>query len=346
MEIEMKKIRLGKTNLMVTKTAFGVLPLQRVEMNEAVRILQKAYENGINFYDTARGYTDSEEKIGNALSDVRKDIIIATKTQARTKDQLLKHLETSLKKLKTDYIDIYQLHNHDQLPFQDDPESLYHVLLEAKASGAIRHIGITNHRHKLAMEAINTGMFETLQFPFSLLASTLDVDLVEACKKKDMGFIAMKALSGGLITHVPAAFAYLRQYENVVPIWGIQRESELDQFIELEKNPPVLDETMQKQIEKDRAELAGNFCRGCGYCMPCPVEIPINMAARLSLMLMRAPYRNFLSEGWYKEMMKIEDCTECGNCKDQCPYELDTPALLRFNLEFYKKFYEEHKGEN
>jgi len=342
----MQKIRLGKTNLMVTKPAFGALPLQRVEMNEAVRILRKAYENGINFFDTARGYSDSEEKIANALSEVRKDIVIATKTQARTKDQILKHLDASLKMLKTDYIDLYQLHNHDKLPIKDDPESLYHVLMEAKSSGAIRHIGLTNHRRKLAMEAVETGMFETLQFPYSLLASKEDVQLVEACKKQDMGFIAMKALSGGLITHIPAAVAYLNQFDNVVPIWGIQRESELDQFIELAEHPPALDEAMQAQIEKDRTELAGNFCRGCGYCLPCPAGIPINTAARLSLMLMRSPVRNFLSDAWHKEMMKIEDCTECGSCKQQCPYELDAPALLRFNLTFYKKFYEEHKAQN
>jgi predicted aldo/keto reductase-like oxidoreductase len=331
---------------MVTKTAFGVLPLQRVEMDEAVRILRKAFASGINFFDTARAYSDSEEKIGNALADVRKDIIIATKTQARTKDQVSKHLDTSLKKLKTDYIDLYQLHNHDFLPVKDDPESIYPVLLEAKAGGAIRHIGITNHRQPLAREAVASGMFETLQFPFSMLAAKEDLDLVAACREQDMGFIAMKALSGGLINNVPAAVAFLNQYENVVPIWGIQREAELDQFIDLERRPPVLDEAMQKQIEKDRTELSGNFCRGCGYCMPCPVEIPINLAARLSLMLMRAPYRNFLSEGWYKEMMKIEDCTECGNCKDQCPYALDTPDLLRYNLKFYKDFYEKHKEEN
>jgi uncharacterized protein len=343
MVIDMKKVKLGRTNLWVTKTAFGALPIQRVEMNEAVRILQKAYASGINFYDTARAYTDSEEKIGNALSDVRKNIIIATKTQACTKDLVFKHLETSLKKLKTDYIDIYQLHNHDQLPTKDAPESLYKALLKAKESGTIRFIGITNHRRSLALEAIKSSMFDTIQFPLSLLSTKEDLQLIEACKQQDLGLIAMKALSGGLITNIPAAVAFLNQYENVVPIWGIQRETELDQFIELEKNPPVFDETMQKQIEKDRAELSGNFCRGCGYCMPCPVEIPINMAARLSLMLMRAPYQNFLTDDWYAEMMKIEDCTGCGSCKDQCPYELDTPELLRYNLAFYKEFYLKHK---
>jgi len=343
MVIYMKKIKLGRTDLRVTKNAFGVLPLQRTEMDEAVCILRKAYASGINFFDTARAYTDSEEKIGNALSDVRKNIVIATKTQARTKDLVLKDLETSLKKLKTDYIDIYQLHNHDQLPAKDDPESLYSALLEAKGSGAIRFIGITNHRRSLAVEALKSSMFDTIQFPLSLLSTKEDLQLIEACRQRNIGLIAMKALGGGLITNIPAAVAFLNQYENVVPIWGIQRETELDQFIELEKNPPVLDEAMQKQIEQDRTELSGNFCRGCGYCMPCPVEIPINMAARLSLMLMRAPYQNFLTDDWYAEMMKIEDCTGCGSCKDQCPYELDTPELLRYNLEFYKEFCLKHK---
>ena len=237
----MKKIRLGRTGLMVTKPAFGVLPLQRVEMNEAVRILRKAYDHGINFYDTARAYSDSEEKIGKALSGVRKNIIIATKTQARKKETLEKHLETSLKTLKTDYIDIYQLHNPEKLPDQEDPESLYDAMLKAKEKGLIRFIGITNHRRPVALEAVQSSLFDTIQFPLSLLATEEDLQLVEACKKSDLGFIAMKALSGGLITNIPAAVAFLDQYENVAPIWGIQRETELDQFIELEKNPPRLD---------------------------------------------------------------------------------------------------------
>ena len=129
----------------------------------------------------------------------------------------------------------------------------------------------------------------------------------------------------------------------VAPIWGIQRETELDQFVELEKNPPRLNEEMRKAIEKDRTELGGDFCRGCGYCMPCPAEIPINTAARLSLLLMRSPYARFLEDDWREQMMKIEDCTECGNCTDQCPYSLNTPELLRKNLEFYLEFYARHK---
>lgn len=339
----MKKIRLGRTGLMVTKPAFGVLPLQRVEMNEAVRILRKAYDNGINYYDTARAYTDSEEKIGQALSGVRKDIVISTKTQARKKDTLEKHLETSLKTLRTDYIDIYQLHNPATLPDREDPESLYEAMVKAKEKGQIRFIGVTNHRRPVALEAVASSLYDTIQFPLSLLADADDLNLVEACKKSDVGFIAMKALSGGLITNIPAAVAFMDQYENVAPIWGIQRETELDQFIELEKNPPRLDEEMRRAIEKDRQELGGDFCRGCGYCMPCPAEIPINMAARLSFLLMRSPYQRFLEDDWKAQMMKIEDCTECGNCLEQCPYNLKTPELLKKNLKFYLEFYEQHK---
>jgi len=339
----MKKVRLGRTNLMVSKPAFGALPLQRVEMNEAVRILRKAYDNGITYYDTARAYSDSEEKIGNALSSVRKNIIIATKTQARDRETLVKHLEKSLKKLKTDYIDIYQLHNPEKIPDWEDPESLYGALLKAKKNGTIRFIGITNHRRPIALEAVNSSMFDTIQYPLSLISTEEELKLAEECKKHDLGLIAMKALSGGLITNIPAAVAFLNQYDNIVPIWGIQRETELDQFIELEKNPPLFDEKMQKQIEKDRSELGENFCRGCGYCMPCPAEIPISMAARMSLLLMRSPYQVFLEDNWKALMMKIEDCTECGNCKDQCPYNLNTTELLKQNLAFYKEFYDQHK---
>lgn len=253
------------------------------------------------------------------------------------------HLEKSLKKLKTDYIDVYQLHNPPEMPERGDSESLYGALLKAKESGVIRFIGITNHRRTVALEAIQSSMFDTIEYPLSLISTEEELQLSAECKKHNLGLIAMKALSGGLITNIPAAVAFLNQYENLVPIWGIQREKELDQFIELAKNPPRLDEGMRKQIEKDRSELGENFCRGCGYCMPCPAEIPINMAARMSLLLMRSPYQVFLEDNWKALMLRIEDCTECGNCKDQCPYNLNTPELLKQNLAFYKEFYDKHK---
>lgn len=341
----MEKTRLGRTGLMVTRTSFGALPIQRVSFDEAKKLLVKAYDNGINFFDTARGYTDSEEKIGYALAEVRKNIIIATKTFSQDKKTLFEHLETSLKNLKTDYVDILQLHNPADLSDPNDPDSTYAGLLEAKRKGMVRFIGITNHRIKIAMEAVASGLYDTMQFPLSSLSSDVDLELIEQCKKYDVGLIAMKAMSGGLITNAASTFAFLRQYENVVPIWGIQRESELDEFLSMEEQPPILDETLWKVINKDREELSGNFCRGCGYCMPCPAGIEIPMQARISLLLRRAPYQQFLQDEFRKKMDLIPECIDCGNCRDHCPYKIDTPNLLKRELENYNEFYRAHMQE-
>lgn len=341
----MDKVRLGRTNLMVTRSSFGALPIQRVSFEEAKKILCKAYENGINFFDTARGYTDSEEKIGYSLSEVRSNIIIATKSPAKDKKTLLEDIETSLSKLKTDYIDILQLHNPEVLPNPDDAEGLYSGLLEAKKKGMIRFIGITNHRIKNALDAVASELYDTVQFPISSLSAEGDLKLIDECKKRDIGVIAMKALSGGLITNAASTFAFLRQFDNLVPIWGIQRESELDEFIALEKNPPKLDDAMWAIINKDRAELAGDFCRGCGYCMPCPAGIEIPTAARITLLLGRSPYQRFLKDDFKEEMERINNCIECGNCKNHCPYKLDTPYLLKRELKNYEEFYNNHKSE-
>lgn len=206
---------------------------------------------------------------------------------------------------------------------------------EAKEKGLIRHIGITNHRLNVAHEAVESGLYETLQFPFCYLATDKDLALVEACKEADMGFIAMKALSGGLITNSAAAYAYLAQFDNVLPIWGVQRESELDEFLSYIENPPVMTDELLAVIEKDRGELLGDFCRGCGYCMPCPVGIEINNCARMSLMIRRAPSAAQLTEEMQAKMKLIEKCLHCGKCKSKCPYGLDTPTLLEKNYKDY-----------
>ncbi len=340
----MEKIKLGRTGLMVTRTAFGVLPLQRVDMDTAKKILRRAYDEGINFFDTARAYTDSEEKIGQALSELRKDIIIATKTHARDREGLFKDLEMSLKTLKTDYVDIYQLHNPAVLSNPDDAEGLYAAMVEAREKGMIRFISLSNHRLDKAKEAVMSDRYDTIQFPLSSISSDIDLELVDIAKEHNVGVIAMKALSGGLITNAASTFTFLRQFDNVVPIWGIQRMSELDEFIALETDPPALDEKMWETIKKDREELAGNFCRACGYCMPCPEGILISTAARMKMLLRRAVYQRFLTDEWKQNMERIDDCTECGQCKEQCPYELDTPDLLKFMQKDYMEFYAQHKG--
>lgn len=332
----MQTVTLGQTGITTNKNAFGALPIQRISDEAAVHLLRKAYENGVTFFDTARWYTDSEHKLGLAFEGVRDKIFIATKTGAKNAEEFRKDLETSLNNLKTDYIDIYQFHNPDFVPKPGDESGLYDAAQEAKEQGKIRHIGITNHRLAVAHEAIDSGLYETLQFPFSYLATEKELELVEKCKKANMGFIAMKALSGGLITNSAAAYAYLAQFENVLPIWGVQRENELDEFLSYIDNPPTMTKELRGLIEHDKEELSGDFCRGCGYCMPCPKEIEINTCARMSLLLRRSPSAGHLSEAGQAMMKKIEECIHCNQCKSKCPYGLDTPALLQKNLEDYK----------
>lgn len=333
----MGNVTLGSTGITVNKNGFGALPIQRISDEDAVHLIRKAYEGGITFFDTARCYTDSEVKLGLALEGIRDKVYIATKTMSVTAEGFWEDLETSLRNLKTDYVDIYQFHNPPFCPKPGDGTGLYEAMLEAKAQGKIRHIGITNHRLAVAEEAIQSGLYETLQFPFCYLASDRDIALAEQCRQANMGFIAMKALSGGLITNSRAAYAYLDQFEQVLPIWGVQRERELDEFLSYVTEPPVMTEELKALIENDRKLLQGEFCRGCGYCMPCPAGIEINNCARMSLLIRRSPSAAQLTPEVQEKMARIKECLHCGRCSSRCPYGLDTPALLEKNLKDYEE---------
>lgn len=337
----MKNIILGSTNISVPQNGFGALPIQRDSFEVATNLLNRAYDGGMRFFDTARGYSDSEEKIGiafeNRYKDIRSTMYIASKTMARTPKDFWEQLETSLKLLKTDYLDIYQLHCVPECYKPGDGTGLYECLLKAKEDGLIRHIGITTHKIEVAFDIVKSGLYETIQYPFSYLAAEREIELVKLTKEKNMGFIAMKGLAGGLINNAKAAMAYMTQYDHVIPIWGIQRESELDDWLSFMQDTPVLNEEIKAFIKREQEELSGSFCRGCGYCMPCPQNIEINNCARMSLMLRRAPSKNWLNEEYQEKMKKIETCLNCGKCKSKCPYELNTPELLRANLEDYKR---------
>jgi aryl-alcohol dehydrogenase-like predicted oxidoreductase len=320
---------------MVTRPAFGALPLQRLSMAEADLLLKQAVDAGINFIDTARAYTDSEEKIGLSLHDRRHSLIIATKSQGKTGGAILADLHVSLKHLRTDYVDILQLHNANHVPTPGDGSGSYEALLEARAAGKIRFIGITNHSVDSAVRAIRSDLYATVQFPFSLLSSGLDLELPGMCRERDIGFIAMKALAGGLITDVPATAAFIDTFANVVPIWGLQRPKELEQFLALAASPLSWDDEMEKRAAHERAQFGSSFCRGCGYCLPCPMEIDIPFAARVMLMLMRAPASLTLTDNAKARMVKARECIQCGECKTRCPYHLDTPTMVRENAEAY-----------
>ena len=333
----MKSVTLGTTGITVPQNAFGALPIQRISTADAVMLMRKAYDGGMRFFDTARAYSDSEEKVGLAFDRMRDKVFISTKTGATTKEKFWEDLETSLRLLKTDYIDIYQLHCAAKCYGEGD--DLYECMKEAKKQGKIRHIGITAHKIGVAEDIVKSGLYETLQFPFSYLASDRDIKLVQDCEKAGMGFIAMKGLSGGLLTDSKACMAFMSEY-NALPIWGIQRDAELDEWLSFFEHEAVMTDEIKTFIENDRKQLLGDFCRGCGYCMPCTVEITINQCARMSQMIRRAPSKNWLTDYWQKEMLKIESCVGCGLCKTRCPYELDIPNLLKKNLKDYKEILE------
>ena len=334
----MKQVTLGSTGIKVKQNGFGALPIQRIEKEKAVALLRRAYENGIEFFDTARAYTDSEEKVGEALSIYpRESYYLATKTQSRVPEEIVSDLNTSLSLLKTSYVDIYQLHEVDMVYKPNDGSGVYETLQQLKAEGKIRHIGITTHKIAVAREIIESGLYETLQYPFSYLSGKEEQQLIQMCIDHNMGFIGMKGLAGGLITNARAAMANVSRFDNIVPIWGIQRESELDQWLSFNNEEVEYTDEIAAFIEKDRKELAGDFCRGCGYCMAtCPAHIEISTCARMSLLLRRSPSARFFLPEAVAMMNNIENCIHCNVCTTKCPYQLDTPNLLIKNLADYR----------
>jgi predicted aldo/keto reductase-like oxidoreductase len=281
----------------------------------------------------------ARRKIGKGLSDVRKDIVIATKSTSLDPKLLRRHVELSLARLRTDYIDIEQLHNAAAVPDAESP--VYQELQKLKAEGKINHIGITTHKLKIAVEAVESGLYETVQFPLSCLSSEEEFDMVRLAKKRNVGIICMKAMSGGLLTSAAPSMAVLDQFDNAVPIFGIQRVSELSEVLALDANPPKLDEAMIAYIETEKRKLSGSFCRGCGYCLPCPAGIKINMVARMSLLLERSPWEPLVTPQSMEDMIRIEACIRCGACKKRCPYGLDCPKLIGRNLVYYRNFLRE-----
>lgn len=338
----MEKMILGRTGLEISRSGFGALPIQRVSFEEAARLLNRALDVGINYIDTARAYSDSEAKIGAGVGNRRNEFFIATKTHAKTGEALKKDLETSLRELKTDVIDVYQFHNPGFVPVPGGEDGLYDAAVQARREGKIRFIGITQHSIERAFQAVNSGLYDTMEYPFNHLSTERDRELVRLCGEKNVGFVAMKALSGGLVTDARLPFVFLREYANVVPIWGFQKMEELNQIIDMEQNPPVRTDEIDRLIERDRRELSGAFCRSCGYCLPCPADIKIPQANRMMQLLGRAVWQNYVTSEWQREMEKIENCVHCGACAKRCPYGLKPYESMREQLKGYREFVKTH----
>ena len=339
----LEKVRLGKTGLMVTRIAMGCIPIQRLSEGDAVKLLRLAYDLGVNFYDTAHVYTDSEAKIGAAFPGTeRRNVIIATKAMATTYEKTMEQLEESLRRLKTDYIDLYQWHNPDDLDGFQDGRGPYQAMLDAKKAGKVLHVGITNHHLGRANQVIDSGAFETLQFPISVLSSPEEIAMTERCAENDIGVIAMKAMCGGLLDDGRLPFVFLNQYRHIVPIWGIEKESELRQFIDLAANPEPFTEAMREEIERLRAEVGDEFCRGCGYCLPCPSGINLPMLMRISFLINRSGIGSQFTPQRIAEIENIDNCSNCRACVSRCPYHLNAPEQLKWQKSEFERLYQDY----
>jgi hypothetical protein len=343
----MEKIRLGKTNMMVSRLGFGGIPIQRDSEEEAVAIIERCLELGVTFLDTANAYTTSEERIGKAIVGKREGLVIATKTTARDREGVEKHLNLSHKRLGVEYIDLYQFHNvsdSNALKAILDPDGPMVVVREAKKSGRIRHIGVTSHQIDIAKEAVKSGHFETIMFPFNFITAEAVDELLPLCKKHDVGFIAMKPLAGGMLENVTIAFKYLLQFPDVLLIPGIEKLHEIDEIARVLNGPMQLTEMEQREMQRLKEELGTRFCRRCDYCQPCDVGISISLVMQSGSFLKRLPPESTFS-GWIDDAMeKAAECTQCGNCEERCPFELPIREMIAKSVHSYgeaKKKYRE-----
>jgi predicted aldo/keto reductase-like oxidoreductase len=324
---------------MVSKIAFGGIPIQRLSKADAAALVREAIGLGINFIDTAHGYTDSEEKIGEALSGIpRADIVIATKTPANDKAALLEHLDMSLKRLGTDYVDIYQLHGVSTKAKRDAvfaAGGAMEGLAEAVKAGKVRFPAFSSHSLPMAIELMNTGKFDSVQLPFNYIDSAAADEAIPLAKKLDMGFIAMKPMGGGLLDDAGLSFRYLGQYGSIVPDPGIETLEEIREIIDIVTRNEPLSTDDKNKIEKQRAEFGPSWCHRCDYCQPCPQGISISLTLHIKSAFKRMPLhqaRSFIGPS----IEKAQTCLACGECVKRCPYHLDVPALLKESNRFWE----------
>ncbi|MFB0536268.1 MAG: aldo/keto reductase [Anaerolineae bacterium] len=341
----MYKVRLGRTELMVSAVGLGGIPIQRPTEEEAVEVVRRCLDLGVNFIDTANMYGNSEERMGRAIAGRREGLILATKSHARQGPELRQHLELSLKQLGVDYIDLYQLHNVSN--FEDYEKSLasggpLDVVREAQAAGQVGHIGITGHSMEVAPEAIKSGFLETMMFPFNFVSNEAAEKLIPLAREHDVGFIVMKPMGGGLLENATVAFKYLRRFPDTVPIVGIEKAEEIEEIIAIMEGDPQMTPVEEAEMDRLRAELGTRFCRRCGYCQPCPEDVPIQMIMILESMMKRVPAGSFFPEWGTEIVPQAENCVQCGECEEKCPYHLPIREMMEEHLALFHTRKEAH----
>ena len=340
----MDKVRLGKTGLMVSKISFGALPIQSVGRDSAAAVARYAFDQGINFFDTARAYTTSEADLGRALAGLGKEVIVATKSYQRDLEKLKEDFATSFENLKRDYIDLFQFHivnEEEELKAIIKKGGPLDYIKDEQQKGRLKHIGITSHRPALMLEALKTGHFETVQIPFNYIEREPLEQLIPLARSLDIGIIVMKPIAGGVFTSNRAAIRWILQYPDLVPIPGMCCIEEVDDNLQALGAPPTAAELAG--LEADSLELGSMFCRRCDYCLPCPNDIEASYILRSGMIFKRAGWDK-LSQDHIKAFKKGLTCSQCGDCASRCPYNLpltemvidESLALLRKAVELGK----------
>ena len=331
---------LGKSGIKVTEIGFGGIPIMRVNADEAKLVIEHCFELGIRFFDTAHMYGDSEEKLGKALEPFRDQVIIATKVWAKDGKGAADQLAMSLDRLKTNRIDLIQCHNiskQEDLEKVMGPGGAYEVLTEAKAKGKVRAIGFSSHNPDIAAQGCRLGKFATLQFPFNFIENDPLEKVFPAALEQGMGIIAMKPLGGGLLERADLCFRFLQGYPEVIPIPGIQSMDEMDEIIGFYRDRRPLSQDDWKEILKIRSELGTRFCHRCEYCMPCEQGVQIPGVLMVKTQVRRFSYKQVLAMA-KDRIATVENCIECGECVERCPYNLPIPEMLQESMEIYQKF--------
>ncbi|GAK61689.1 aldo/keto reductase [Candidatus Vecturithrix granuli] len=336
----MQTVRLGKTELQVSRIGFGGIPIQRLAEGDAVKVVRRCLDLGVNFLDTANAYTTSEARIGKAIAGRREQVILATKTGVKDKKTALEHLELSLKQLQTDYIDLWQFHNVSTEAAYEQilgPDGAMEAAQEALQSGKIRHLGVSSHSLDLALKMVPSGYFETVQFPLNFVTDEALSELLPLARQHDVGFIAMKPLAGGLLDNAALALKWLLQFEDVLPDPGIEQAAEIEEIVRIVEGPWELSAAERQEIERIRAEVGTRFCRRCQYCLPCPQGINITLMMTVRSFIKRFAANWFQENDFSKVIETAKTCIHCGQCEDRCPYHLPIREMLAENIVYYEQ---------
>lgn len=335
----MKMMQLGKTGLEVSRIGIGGIPIQRPSEDESIEVIRHALDLGINFIDTAVGYGTSEGRIGKAIKGRRESVVLATKGGWRDKETVNGSIALSLKNLGTDFIDLWQFHNVSSLEYY---ESLFRsdgpmdAARDALSKGIILHLGISSHSLEVACKAVRSDLFETIQFPFNFISQEATKELIPLAKTHDVGFIGMKPFAGGTIQDAELALKFVLQFDNVLPDPGVERIEQIEELVSLVDGPLEITLEDRAEMEIIRGELGSRFCRQCGYCQPCLNGVSISLIMIVPIMWRLWP-REVLVSNWYNDAIETgNNCIQCGDCEERCPYQLPIREMIESNVAFHK----------